>query len=60
MLASCNRAWQCLESPESPNEAERMFFEESEVYWRPARDSTGLYDQLAQRKYREIVRHQIK
>ena len=44
---------------DSPSE-DLMFFEESDIYWRPAQDYSGLYDQLAQRKYREIMRRQIK
>ena len=40
-------------------EEDLTFFEESDTYWRPAGDSTALYDQLAQRKYREIMRNQI-
>ena len=43
-----------------PSERELVFFEESETYWRPARDSNGLYAQLAQRKYREIMKKHIK
>ena len=43
-----------------PDETEVAFFEESDSYWRPAQDSSGLYAQLAKRKYREIVRNQIK
>lgn len=36
------------------------FFEECERYWRPASTKEDLYQQLAQRKYREIPRHQIQ
>ena len=36
------------------------FFEESSVYWSPSSDSGTLYQQLADKKYREIFRHQIQ
>jgi len=36
------------------------FFEESSVYWSPSSDSRELYQQLADKKYREIFRHQIQ
>ena len=50
-------AIQCSDLPDG---TEVAFFEESAAYWRPAQDSNGLYVQLAKRKYREIVRSQIK
>ena len=37
-----------------------MFFEECDIYWKPASDSANLYEQLARNKYREISRYQIK
>lgn len=36
------------------------FFEECETYWRPASNREDLYQQLSQRKYREIPKHQIR
>ena len=37
-----------------------MFFEKSDIYWRPAAQANVLYDQLAKRKYREIPRNKLK
>ena len=36
------------------------FFEECETYWRPASNKEDLYQQLSQRKYREIPKHHIR
>ncbi|XP_019855623.1 PREDICTED: serine/threonine-protein kinase STE20-like isoform X3 [Amphimedon queenslandica] len=36
------------------------FFEESDIYWRPACQASDLYDQLAKRKYREIRQNQLR
>lgn len=36
------------------------FFIEDEVYWAPASSKTALYSQLSEKKYREILRQQIK
>lgn len=36
------------------------YFAEEEVYWAPASNIPALYEQLAQHKYREIGRHQIR
>ena len=36
------------------------FFEETESFWAPAGDCASLYQQLANRKYREILRNQIE
>ena len=36
------------------------FFDEEDVYWSPASSCNELYAQLAERKYREILRHQIR
>ena len=40
--------------------SQSYFFLEDEVYWQPASSKTALYDQLAKKKYREILRKQIK
>ena len=40
--------------------SKKAFFRECDVYWKPATDSTGLYEQLSQNKYREICRHHIQ
>jgi len=39
---------------------EGEFFERNETYWKPASSKTALYDQLARKKYREMLRHQIQ
>lgn len=36
------------------------FFEETERFWRPAGDRASLYQQLANKKYREILRTNIQ
>ena len=36
------------------------FFEETAVYWEPGSDCGSIYEQLAKRKFREIIRQQIK
>ena len=36
------------------------FFEECDVFWKPAPDRESLYAQLSCRKYREIPSHQIR
>ena len=36
------------------------FFEECETYWAPSSQANELYEQLATRKYREILREQIQ
>ncbi len=36
------------------------FFEECETYWAPSSQANELYEQLAARKYREILREQIQ
>ena len=36
------------------------FFEECETYWAPSSMANELYEQLAARKYREILREQIQ
>ena len=36
------------------------FFEETERFWHPAGNRAGLYQQLANKKYREILRSSIQ
>ena len=36
------------------------FFVESEIYWNPGSDCSSIYEQLAEKRYREIPRQQIK
>ncbi|XP_019854632.1 PREDICTED: tyrosine-protein kinase Src42A-like [Amphimedon queenslandica] len=36
------------------------FFIEDTEYWEPDSNTDGIYQQLSDRKYREIIRHQIK
>ena len=36
------------------------FFEETEIYWKPASDTASLYAQFAKNKYREILKKQIQ
>ena len=42
------------------NSSGSAFFEETERFWHPAGDRAGLYHQLANKKYREILRTNIK
>ena len=42
------------------NYDQASFFAEAEVYWTPGSDCGSIYEQLALRKYREILRAQIK
>ena len=37
-----------------------VLFENSDVYWRPADQTSKLYAQLSKKKYREIPRSQIQ
>lgn len=39
---------------------ETSFFEDTSIYWEPANDSGTIYDQLAKKKFREIIRSQIE
>ena len=36
------------------------FFEETVIYWEPGSDCGAIYGQLADKRYREIVRQHIK
>ena len=36
------------------------FFTEEKLYWTPGEDTNVLYEQLAQKKYREILRQEIE
>ena len=36
------------------------FFTEEKLYWTPGEDTNVLYEQLAQKKYREIMRQEIE
>ncbi len=36
------------------------FFTEEPIYWDPENNTKGIYEQLAQKKYREIPRHEIR
>ena len=45
-------------SQENPDDD--YFFTEEKMYWTPSEDTTVLYQQLAQKKYREIIRQQIQ
>ena len=37
-----------------------IFFEEVDDYWEPGSDAASIYDQLAMRRFREILREQIR
>ena len=37
-----------------------IFFTEEKLYWTPGEDTSVLYEQLAQKKYREILRQEIE
>ena len=41
------------------NDSNAFFIEDTE-YWEPDSNTDGIYQQLSDRKYREIIRHQIK
>ena len=49
----------CLQE-ESYAEPADDFFEEVDDYWEPGCDAASIYDQLALRRFREILREQIK
>ena len=42
------------------NQAPEFFAESDGDYWEPASDTKGLYEQLSNKKYREILRNQIQ
>ena len=42
------------------NYDQQLLFAETDVYWKPGSDCGSIYEQLALRKYREILRAQIK
>ena len=42
------------------NQAPDFFTESDGDYWEPASDTRGLYEQLSNKKYREILRNQIQ
>jgi len=61
----CLSSFSCIyilnvQTPSCHSDQQLTFFEESEIYWKPASDSASLYEQLAKNKYREILRHQIQ
>ena len=39
---------------------ENVYFTEDKTYWTPSENTSVLYEQLAQNKYREILRQQIQ
>ncbi len=41
------------------HDGELRFFEESDSYWKPASGQDEIYEQLADKKYREIQRRRI-
>ena len=50
-----------LFSPSQTNLYNQLkFFTEDTTYWAPASTTSGLYSQLAAKKYREIPRNQIR
>ena len=42
------------------NQAPEFFAENDGDYWEPASDTKDLYEQLSNKKYREILRNQIQ
>ncbi len=40
--------------------APTSFFTEEPIYWDPENNTKDIYEQLAQKKYREIPRHEIR
>lgn len=48
------------EDPPQYKNLDASYFEDSVVYWHPASDCATIYEQLAKKKFREIVRDQIK
>ncbi len=49
-----------MQGNDSPSVNNWTFFEEIDKYWKPATNAATLYQQLASRKYREIIRKQVK
>ena len=37
-----------------------VFFQDDKTYWSPASNTRGLYKQLSSKKYREIVKQDIR
>lgn len=42
------------------NECEKRFFVEEPIYWDPENSTKTIYEQIAQRRYREIPRQAIR
>ena len=42
------------------NDNQSQFFEEEVVYWTPGSDCVTIYEQLAQKRFREIARDQVE
>ena len=42
------------------NDNQSHFFEEEGVYWTPGSDCVTIYEQLAQKRFREIARDQVE
>ncbi len=38
----------------------RVFFEDNKNFWKPASDPAKLYDQFAEKKFKEIFREEIQ
>ena len=50
----------CLPYNFQVNGNQGHFFEEEVVYWTPGSDCVTIYEQLAQKRFREIARDQVK
>ena len=61
LLSSIDLLWCVTSQTQAGSEGRTLsFFEECDLYWRPASTREEIYQQLAQKKYREIPRHQIQ
>ena len=51
---------QVVKDGESGGEGEEAFFTQSDLYWTPASDTAGLYEQLSRNHFREIQRDRVQ
>ena len=53
---------QCSLNPTSSSASggAQVFFQEDKTYWAPASNTRGLYKQLSSKKYRELLKQDIR
>ncbi len=55
-----NHCFFSIQAQQSESGSTPHLFEEDETYWEPATDTCGLIRQLSSKKYREMVKSQIR